>query len=135
MINMQAQDIKPAIEQQAVDGVHMPYKCTLCPKSYGTTDDLKNHFDVSHLHKCFTCGSFFVSLFTLKIHQVMHTVKKQFECEICHKKFKTKTGLNNHMSVHSDKKPFQCPWCLKTYTRKAYFHIHMNRFHKSMISL
>lgn len=70
-----------------------------------------------------TCCKDLKSEHSLKVHQLIHTGERPFECDICKGAFNRKDKLKRHMLVHEPKK-FKCPFgatlgCQKEYSRKG----------------
>lgn len=63
------------------------------------------------------CSKEFKSEYSLKLHQLIHTGEKPFDCPLCKTAFNRRDKLKRHMLIHEPKK-YQCPFgCLKEFSR------------------
>lgn len=63
------------------------------------------------------CSKEFKSEYSLKLHQLIHTGEKPFDCPLCKTAFNRRDKLKRHMLTHEPKK-FQCPFgCLREFSR------------------
>ena len=56
-----------------------PHKCTMCEKSFATSDQLAVHIDVHNvgkLYKCEVCGKAYQQAISLRKHKQMHTFEQ-----------------------------------------------------------
>lgn len=71
------------------------------------------------------CSKEFKSEYSLKLHQLIHTGEKPFECHICKTAFNRRDKLKRHMLIHEAKK-LKCPFrstlgCLREFSRPGVF--------------
>ena len=62
---------------------------------------------------------------------LVHTGKKDFQCEVCEKKFSQKSHLVQHFRIHLGEKPYGCAKCEKWFTRSDTRDQHI-RTHKEL---
>ena len=62
---------------------------------------------------------------------LVHTGKKDFQCEVCQKKFSRKVNLKSHMLTHTKVKPHECDICYKKFSRKPDLIRHFRILHLS----
>ncbi|XP_061892715.1 transcription factor E4F1 isoform X2 [Entelurus aequoreus] len=60
---------------------------------------------------CSLCGKTFKTSNILKTHIKTHSDQKNFQCELCSASFRTKGSLSRHNRRHSDERPYQCTLC------------------------
>ena len=93
-------------------------KCSICKKSYYSTQKLKNHLRKRHLGKtsyqCEDCKRYYGDSQSLKVHRRKHSKlgeeSVEFTCKQCKKFFASVGKLNQHMEKHED---IKCPYCQK----------------------
>ncbi|RXG72741.1 Zinc finger protein [Armadillidium vulgare] len=103
------------------------YVCPFCSSTHSTYLDLRSHMKEHKDQK--TCCKDLKSEHSLKVHQLIHTGERPFECDICKGAFNRKDKLKRHMLVHEPKK-FKCPFgatlgCQKEYSRKDKLRLHL----------
>ena len=52
-----------------------------------------------------------------KIHMLVHTGEKNYQCTVCDKSFSRKGVLKHHMLIHTGEKNYQCTVCEKSFSR------------------
>lgn len=63
------------------------------------------------------CSKEFKSEYSLKLHQLIHTGEKPYDCPLCQTAFNRRDKLKRHMLIHEPKK-YQCLFgCLKEFSR------------------
>ncbi|XP_053965893.1 zinc finger protein 560-like [Anastrepha ludens] len=76
------------------------FKCSMCPKDFLKSRDLKDHIK-SHLNIrdkiCETCGKGFTNSHALLRHRQLHAEVKKYACKFCEKRFYQFVGMNSHM--------------------------------------
>lgn len=81
------------------------YVCILCPKTFSTAIELKQHIENKALHPfdCVICGTSFTHGYQLTrhlwIHLKNHRRIRQFDCRACYKKFRTLNQLHKHYEL------------------------------------
>ena len=60
---------------------------------------------------------------------LVHTGKKDFQCEVCEKKFSQKAHLQSHMLTHTKVKAHECDICYKKFSRKDTLDFHFRIIH------
>ena len=69
----------------------------------------------------------------MKKHVLVHTGKKDVQCEVCEKKFSQKGNLKTHMLTHTKVKIHECDICMKKISLRSnlvkYFRIHLGKQH------
>lgn len=70
----------------------------------------------------------------LNDHEHRHSNIRPFKCEICNSAFNRKTRLKVHMMIHTGEKPFQCtyPKCCKRFREKGNLNSHMKKHFKKV---
>ncbi|CAG9854500.1 unnamed protein product [Phyllotreta striolata] len=113
-----------------VHSTQKPFKCSLCDKRFIRQEQLNNHLKKKHSN---------VSSLSLKLKveepepepescssmNLLSTIHKIFECEICNKQFKKNTSYKNHLSQHSKKKSFKCSNCKKVFNKEGLLKNHL----------
>ena len=102
------------------------------------------HDDKPRSHCCNVCHKRFAHRQSLKIHERMHTGKKQccssssdlavhshsqvkpFECTVCGKRYTRLDHLVRHSGIHSGQKPYKCPVCDKAFSQSGHLNRHMS---------
>lgn len=109
------------------NGEVLRYPCSLCNKTFRSTDGLNLHMGLHNGERpfgCNICGKAFLRKRELDRHSATHTGIKQFECTRCDKRFSRKDKLLRHSRIHEVNKE-QCPICLATFNRKDGLAQHM----------
>lgn len=110
------------------------YNCEQCEKKFIKKASLQNHM-LSHDNSsknhilCELCGKSFTQKDYLRIHQRIHTNKKNFTCERCGKMFYSTQHLKIHILSHTKEKPYKCHLCDKSYSQSNNLLIHKRRLH------
>lgn len=100
------------------------FKCVLCDMRFKRKAGLISH---THTHsnyrpfKCkkSDCSAAFTSSFHLKKHQLVHSEKRNFSCQICFKTFKSTGHIVSHMKHHVKFKPHRCKCEAAFFTKRA----------------
>lgn len=100
------------------------FKCDLCDMKFKRKAGLISH---TYLHsnyrpfKCkkINCSAAFNSSFTLKKHELVHSEKRNFSCQICFKTFKSTGHKISHMKHHEKIKPHRCKCEATFFTKRA----------------
>jgi uncharacterized Zn-finger protein len=112
-----------------------PFQCDLCPKSYPTKIELKNHLIASHSEQTFKCDECdFTTKRKVNLNghkKGKHSNVKPFSCLVCEKKFKSAKELLQHQAVHKTKKDFECKTCGKMFKFRHSLRTHEQNIHGS----
>ncbi|XP_013107926.1 zinc finger protein 62 [Stomoxys calcitrans] len=112
----------------------LPFKCSLCPRSYMTKHALQKHHYSAHnpkkrdrktpkpVHKCDICNEIFRSAIVLGAHRFKHT---GIFCDICGKPFKQVGTMVRHKIRHTGIKEFKCQECPKEFFTAKELKSHM----------
>ena len=84
--------------------------------------------------QCEVCDKQFSHKDDLKLHMLIHTKVKPHECHICKKKFTQKGNLVQHFRIHLGEKPFGCSECEKWFTASFTRDKHIRTCHKELNS-
>ncbi|XP_055598427.1 zinc finger protein 561-like [Uranotaenia lowii] len=72
---------------------------------------------------CPICG---IASTSLKVHMLVHTKIRAFQCELCDKNYYTNNKLQTHIKVtHNKIRDFQCEICSKTFAMKKTLNAHL----------
>ncbi|KAM3968944.1 uncharacterized protein ACR2FA_002407 [Aphomia sociella] len=119
--------------------VHAPkiYKCTECPRKYGSLAFLEAHKEESHCTViCSECGKTFHNRYTLKMHEMGHHLR--FVCQDCGRVYKNKNTFKKHIEFNvcgqktrasPSEAKFTCDYCNKKYTQKVSLRVHIQYEH------
>lgn len=119
--------------------VHAPkvFKCSECPRSYGSETFLEAHKADSHCTVvCTECGKTFSNKHTLKMHELGHHLS--LVCQDCGRKYKNKTTFKKHIELNVCGKEtranpaeakYTCDYCNKKYTQKVSLRVHIQHEH------
>ncbi len=110
-------------------------QCPQCGLVISNKINLKKHMTSVHGErniKCPQCPKKFTSVWSLKVHSVIHTDPGHM-CEQCGKAFRTKESLIIHERVHTGEEPFKCQHCPYTAKATRVLRKHMKAKHKDKI--
>lgn len=109
--------------------------CDICGKRLSSLGHLKRHLLSIHQNMkkyiCGICGKRFQQKRNLLIHQITHSDKKNFKCDLCEKSYKHSTALKGHKErEHSnalgiEKSIYFCNECKKQFVFKQTLIMHM----------
>lgn len=96
-------------------GIHRPFKCVTCDKSYPQQFMLNAHVKKSHTPKtvpCNQCSFMGVNATDVERHRKRrHNRILRFTCEICSENFVDKAALIAHTTMHDFMQYQQCSVC------------------------
>lgn len=98
-----------------------PFKCDLCPAMRKWKTNIHEHMQIAHIKRenkfeCNVCKKTFRTLCRLRLHQKVHSAKKNMPCDICGKLFTNKGGITQHKSLsHRKKIHFNVDFLLTNY--------------------
>ncbi|XP_012284490.1 zinc finger protein 808-like, partial [Orussus abietinus] len=101
-----------------VHGIHRPFKCNTCDKTYPQQFMLNAHVKKSHTPKtvpCGVCDFMGVSATDVERHKNRHHKDVKFTCEICSEVFFEKSALMTHTTMHDFMQFQQCNACGSTF--------------------
>ena len=109
-------------------------KCDRCSLEFILEADYEKHrkTECTKTHICTMCNKTFSSTQTLSNHIKLHTKELDFSCEICQKQFVSRSVLGNHMKTHDPafKIPrFNCMHCSKVLTHPSNLKRHIRTAH------
>ena len=132
---------KQALMRHKLSHSEKIHNCELCPRSFKTLRDVKNHKLGMHCENrdyiCEVCGKGFSRREKLKRHLMIHAPDRPvFTCPFknhvgCEKTFYRKDKLTRHLYSHSKVKPFKCEQCDKSFARTDNLREHI-RSHTGM---
>ena len=82
--------------------------------------------------QCEVCEKKFAQKGNFKQHMLTHTKVKAHECDICKKKFSQKSNLVTHFRIHLGEKPYGCAQCGKWFTACCNRNHHVRNVHKEL---
>ncbi|XP_076628970.1 uncharacterized protein LOC143345562 isoform X27 [Colletes latitarsis] len=97
-----------------VHGIHRPFKCVTCGKTYPQQFMLNAHVKKSHTPKtipCVQCSFMGVNSIDVERHAKRHHREIKFTCEICSENFVDKDSLMTHTTMHNFMQYQQCNAC------------------------
>lgn len=101
----------------------LPFKCTLCDRSFVGRCELANHIQRVHIgktHKCTHCERSFAVMSDLQLHIRTHTGHKPYVCEHCGKAFRLRSQMTLHVTaIHTKIRAFKCTMCPKDFVKKV----------------
>lgn len=102
------------------------FDCTVCGMTCQSSNELITHVKSSHSKTlfCGTCGKTFANSRCLRLHEKVHTDKKEFVCQECGKTFYRREHLIVHVRTHSGEKPYHCEICGKAFSQSQNLTIH-----------
>lgn len=111
------------------------FKCPECDKMFSRKANLESH--VNHVHtvernfECEICGLRVKTKGILRMHKKIHTTNAEdlLPCDMCQKQFKTQNQLTNHKISHSNEKRHKCILCSAQYKRSKELASHVASSH------
>ncbi|XP_012272257.1 zinc finger protein 93 [Orussus abietinus] len=111
-------------------GEQVPFKCSLCDKTYQKWSNLDVHEATHRLDKpylCDLCGKSFKHSNNLRGHKRTHldvSKKKRHVCDICGNAYRSRFHLREHMNQHDGNKPYPCEECGKAFYKRIQLRQH-----------
>ncbi|KAH8296910.1 hypothetical protein KR044_000627 [Drosophila immigrans] len=100
----------------------LPFKCSLCERSFVARSELATHMQRVHIgktHKCNYCERSFAVNSDLSVHMRTHT-GNNILCELCGKAFRLRSQLKAHVTaIHTKIRAFKCTMCPKDFIKKV----------------
>ena len=84
--------------------------------------------------QCEVCEKKFSQKGTLQCHMLTHTKVKAHECDICKNKFSMRSNLVQHFRIHLGEQPYGCAKCEKWFTQTGSRDSHIRALHKDLSS-
>ncbi|KAH8348721.1 hypothetical protein KR084_010103 [Drosophila pseudotakahashii] len=107
----------------------LPFKCSLCDRSFEGRAELLIHTKRTHIgktQKCTHCEMTFSVSSDLELHIRTHTGHKPFICEHCGKAFRLRSQMTVHVNaIHAQIRPYKCDMCPKDFKRKVHLTDHI----------
>ncbi|XP_034395897.1 zinc finger protein 391-like [Cyclopterus lumpus] len=102
------------------------FDCTVCGVTFLSSSELITHVKGCHskTYFCDICGKTFANTRCLRLHEKIHTGKKEFVCQECGKTFYRREHLIVHVRTHSGEKPYHCEICGKAFSQSQNLTIH-----------
>lgn len=98
----------------------------VCGMTGLSSNELSTHVKDCHntTYFCDICAKTFSNVRCLRIHERIHTGKKEFVCQECDKRFYRREHLIVHVRTHSGEKPYHCDICGKAFSQSQNLTIH-----------
>lgn len=102
------------------------FLCDFCGKNLISAKALKMHQKVHSAKRqhCETCDKTFASISALNVHKRIHSGEKPYVCGLCHRGFLQKPSLESHLATHSIVRPYICIICSKSFANKSQLNQH-----------
>ncbi|XP_016958339.1 zinc finger protein 431 [Drosophila biarmipes] len=107
----------------------LPFKCSLCDRSFAGRAELTTHVQRVHIGKtrqCTYCEMTFSVISDLRLHIRTHTGHKPYICEHCGKAFRLRSQMTLHVTaIHKKLRAFKCTMCPKDFVKKVHLTDHI----------
>jgi hypothetical protein len=111
-----------------------------CGKRFVRSSHLSTHVRVLHekikLFKCTECPKTFGTKPALNVHLMSHSGERPYRCKHpgCERRFRQKMHMLRHVRVHTGEKPFICHVCKRGFSQASSMRRHMKNRHAAMYS-
>ncbi|XP_062531816.1 zinc finger and SCAN domain-containing protein 12-like [Bombyx mori] len=113
-------------------GVAMP-TCGICGHRTLLQSALVRHQRNVHLKErdkqCSLCPKTFCTRSNLKEHMVSHEKERVHKCDVCSKSFARRGCFTTHYRIHTGERPFSCDVCKASFVQRASLRFHMRSRH------